>query len=360
VSGTVLGVALPLDRPVREVLDAAEAAEGLGFGSVWVSDDRLQRDPFSVLAALALRTHRVSLGPGVTNPYTRHPALLASAVATLDELSRGRAVLGLGAGGTSHAMLAVERTAPAATLRQAILLVRTLLSGGEATARGPVVRADRARLDFQPVRPTVPIYVGGRGPRVLALAGELADGVIVGNLATPGDWRRALEWVETGARRSGRDLRSVKLVAWLWCAVDDDDRSTVDAVRPVIATSLATSRPVLRRLRVELPPAFVRAMEAHRWSPTARAVAEAGRHLPDEVVHRFALAGTPARCRAKLEILLEAVPAMAQVVIVPLSPPGGSPADVVRRVATEVAPDLLAGPTRGGERRGAGGAVAGT
>ena len=82
--GPALGVALPLDRPIAELLEVSRAAERLGYAFVWANDDRLQRDVFSVLAAIALATGRVRLGPGVTTPYSRHPALIASAVATLD------------------------------------------------------------------------------------------------------------------------------------------------------------------------------------------------------------------------------------------------------------------------------------
>jgi len=152
-----LGVGLPLNRPIDELVQAARLAERLGYGFVWASDDRLQWDVFSVLAAIGLQTERIALGPGVTNPYSRHPALVAAAIATLDELTYGRAVLGLGAGGTAHGMLGIERTAPAAALREAIGVIRALLAGAESTADGRVVRTRSAKLDFMPPRPDVPI-----------------------------------------------------------------------------------------------------------------------------------------------------------------------------------------------------------
>jgi 5,10-methylenetetrahydromethanopterin reductase len=333
----VYGVGLPAASPVDELLELAVEAERLGYRWVWVNDDRLERDPFTLLAAMAQRTERVQLGPGVTNPYSRHPALVATAMATLDELSGGRAVLGLGAGGTNHRALAIERIAPVDALREAIELVRALWSGASATVEGRVVRARDARLDFEAPRASLPIYVGARGPRVLELAGELADGVIVGNVATPRGWEYAVSRIEAGAARAGRQLADVQLTAWLYTCVDDEEERALDAIRPMAATSLITSRPVLDELGIEMPAAFAGAMEARGWSLDRHAVTEAGEALPAELVRRFGLAGTPETCRTALRALLDAFPQISQVVIVPFAPAGGTVEAIVRRFIHEVA-----------------------
>ena len=331
------GLGLPPDRPVGELLDVAVEAERLGYRWIWVNDERLERDPFTVLAAMAGRTERAHLGPGVTNPYSRHPALVASAMATLDELSGGRAVLGLGAGGTNHGALAIERTAPVTALREAIELMRALWAGEAATVDGRVVRAREARLDFEAPRARLPVYVGARGPRVLELAGELADGVIVGNVATHKGWEYALGRIEAGADRGGRQLADLRLTAWLYACLDDDEERAIDAIRPMVATSLVTSRPVLGELGIELPAAFVDGMAARGWSLAREVVTEAGAALPAELVGRFGLAGTPDTCRATLRTLLEAFPQISQVAIVPFAPAGGTVAETVRRFIHEVA-----------------------
>lgn len=331
------GLGLPPTAPVAELLDLAVEAERLGYRWLWVNDERLERDPFTVLAAMAERTERVRLGPGVTNPYSRHPALVASAMATLDELSGGRAVLGLGAGGTNHRALAIERTAPVSALREAIGLVRALWAGESATVEGRVVRAREAQLDFDAPRARLPVYVGARGPRVLQLAGELADGVIVGNVATPRGWAYAIERIEAGAACAGRRLADLRLTAWLYTCVDDDQERALDAIRPMAATSLVTSRPVLAELGIEMPAEFASAMEAGGWSLAHDVVTEAGGLLPAELVRRFGLAGTPDTCRAALRELLDAVPQISQVAIVPFPPAGGTVDAVVRRFIHEVA-----------------------
>lgn len=331
------GLGLPPTAPVGELVELAVEAERLGYGYVWVNDERLERDPFTVLAAMAQRTERIALGPGVTNPYSRHPALLATALATLDELSGGRAVLGLGAGGTNHRALAVERTAPATALRESIEMIRDLWAGETVTAEGQVIRANEARLDFPAPRRRLPIYLGARGPRMLELAGALADGVIVGNVATPEGWDYALGRIAAGAAEAGRKLSDVRLTAWLYACVADDDERAIDAIRPMAATSLVTSRPVLDALGIEMPADFSRAMQARDWSLARESVTEAGRVLPAELVLRFGLAGTPKTCRTRLRALLEAVPQLSQVAIVPFAPGGGAVADTVRRFIDDVA-----------------------
>ncbi|HXF98518.1 MAG TPA: LLM class flavin-dependent oxidoreductase [Gaiellaceae bacterium] len=337
-----LGIALPLEEPVASLLATVEEAEALGCDFVWVNDDRLQKDPFSCLAAIALRTERVQLGTGVTNPYSRHPALLATAVATLDELSEGRAVLGLGAGGTNHRALGVTRTAPVRTMREAIGLVRGLLRGEVVSVEGPALVAHEAVLDFEPLRADIPIYLGARGPRMLELAGELADGAIVGNVATVEGWRYARARVRAGAMRAGRDPDQVQLVAWLYCSIADDAAAAEDAVRPMVATSLVTSRPILADLGLTYPARFAETMERLGWRLSAEAVRAAGEVLPAEALSWFSLAGTPEGCRHRLARLLAEFPEIGQVAIVPAAAEGGSTRDVVRRFLTEVAPGVAA------------------
>lgn len=333
-----LGVALPLREPLDHVLDTARLAEELGCAFLWATDDRLQKDVFSVLAAIAPQTRRLRLGPGVTNPYSRHAALIAAAVATLDELSGGRAVLGLGAGGTNHRALGIRRESPAVALREAIGLIRRLLAGDQVTVDGKTVHATDARLDFVPLRPAVPIYVGSRGPRVLELAGELADGVIVGNVATPQGWQYALDHIAAGAERAGRKLSELRLTAWVYFAVADERADALEAVRPLVATSLVTSRPILHELGIELPSRFAETMEGMHWSLEGDAVARAGHLVPEETIRQLAVAGTPADCGARIKDLLDAFPLIGQVVIVPAAAREQKRSDVVRRFMLEVVP----------------------
>jgi len=334
-----IGVALPLSGSTDELTSVAREVEQLGYEFLWANDDRLQRDVFSMLATFAACTERVRLGPGVTNPFSRHPALIASAVATLDDLSGGRAVLGLGAGGTNHRALGVERRKPATALREAVKLIRGLLAGKTVSVDGAVIKAQDAVLEFAPRRADLPVYLGARGPRILELAGELADGVIVGNVASRHGWEYALERVGAGAARAGRPVTELEAVAWLYCSLDDDGDAALDAVRPMVATSLATSRPVLDELGVDMPSRFADEMARRDWSLAHADVAAAGRLIPTDVITKFALAGTPATCRTQAEELLGAFPQISQLAIVPFANARQTVRDVVSRFSSEVVPD---------------------
>jgi 5,10-methylenetetrahydromethanopterin reductase len=344
MTAPVFGLVLPPHGPLDELVETAREAEALGYRHLWVTDDRLQKDVFVVLSAIALATRELRLGPGVTNPFSRRPALIATAVATLDELSGGRAVLGLGAGGTNHRALGVRREAPVAALSESIALIRRLLAGEEVTASGRVVRADGARLDFTPVRRELPLYLGARAPRMLELAGELADGVIVGNVASPGGWSRAYDRIAAGAARAGRAIAGIALTAWLYCSIADDSAAALDALRPMVATSLATSRSALATLGLDPPPEYLHRMEERGWSLERDAVAYAGNAVPEETLRWFGLAGTAAECAAALQELLSRFPQLSQVAIVPAAPAGGTVGDVVRAFIGDVVPQEVSVP----------------
>ena len=163
---------------------------------------------------MAAATRRVRVATAVINPFTRGAVLLAVTAATLDELCGGRLVLGLGAGSPTvlaHQGIAFDR--PLARLRETVPVVRRLLAGDEVSFSGETIRVDRARLDFTPLRSVIPIYLGATGPRALALAGEIADGVILNGFVSLDYTRRAIAIVRAAARDAGRDPSRIEIAA---------------------------------------------------------------------------------------------------------------------------------------------------
>src|SRR5207244_8862211 len=124
------------DAPIAQLVERARLAEANGYSRVWLADERFYREVYSCLGQLAAHTSRVLLGPCVTDPYTRHPALTAMAIATLDEISGGRAVLGFGAGVSGLAELGIDSSRSATAIREGIDLVRRLLAGETVTVKG--------------------------------------------------------------------------------------------------------------------------------------------------------------------------------------------------------------------------------
>ena len=171
-----LSVNLMPKGPVAEVADLAVLAERLGYRRCWVYDEGLvTRDVYVTLTAIALATERILLGPGITNPYVRHPGVTAAAVATIDELSGGRAFVGLGAGGgLTLDPLGIDRRRPVATVGHMVSALRDLFAGKTVDLDGEVFSLKSASLDFG--RSSIEVILAGRGPRMVALGGEVADG----------------------------------------------------------------------------------------------------------------------------------------------------------------------------------------
>src|SRR3954470_299728 len=128
-----LGVLLFSDYSIAELVELGQLCEALGYRSFWYTDVRFTRECYIGFTAVAGKTRTIQLGPGVTDPYSRHPAITATAIATLDEVSGGRALLGLGTGGSGFRELGIETKLPVAAMRETVEAVRALLRGGEVT-----------------------------------------------------------------------------------------------------------------------------------------------------------------------------------------------------------------------------------
>lgn len=201
-SGVQTGIWLYPDAPVHDLVDAVVAADEAGVDEIWVADEGVARDPLVVLSAAAPRTRRVRLGVGITSPLLRHPGALGSTIATLDELSGGRAMLGLGVGGTESLdpfALTFER--PVAMMRNAIETARAVVERRATEHYAPPRHAAPGR--------TVPIYVGARGEQMNRLASRIGDGVFLSGfeldaLDGPVAWARSTRPVDVALYASVR------------------------------------------------------------------------------------------------------------------------------------------------------------
>jgi len=292
------GTQITLDRAWGEVGSAAEYARQLedwGYDTIWCPDERFERSPYVVLALAAGATKGSRLGVSVTNPYTRHPLITGSAVATLNELSGGRAVLGLGAGASTlferHGM---ERPhPPTVAIKEALEMLRPFLEGGRVDHAGRTHRLTGADIDFES-RP-VPIYVAARGPRLLQLAGEVADGVIVGSLTSKEGLKYALGNVELGLERSGRGMDELEVVLWAYTAISEDGAEARGRVRGLVASSMWSSRSILGRLGVDMEDWEPLEKEMkdglRRGMPPNRVYSSAAARLNDALIDAWSLAG---------------------------------------------------------------------
>ena len=231
---TRLGITLWADRDVAALARLAACAERTGFDDVWWPDHYMHRDVGATLTACALATERVRLGTAVTSPLLRHPAALASLFASLAEIAPGRIVAGIGPGGwelPTH--LAIHEPRPLTLTRHAARAIADLLTGRPATAPPGAARfpVTGAQLDFAPPQP-VPLYLAARGPRMMSLAGELADGLITHSLSLP-FIEHVVERVELGASRAPRrQPGDCSIAVWMEVFLHDDLVHARNVLRP--------------------------------------------------------------------------------------------------------------------------------
>lgn len=285
-------------EPFGRVADLARAAEDLGFAAFWLQDNPLTtKDPYIGLAVAAQNTSRIALGPAVSNPLIRHHTVIVNSIASLDQLSEGRALLGLGNGGPALVVALGRKPRKVAEFRQDIMAIRGLLGGqGAPSPDGSTYRV--ASVDRQ-----VPIYVAARGPRVLGLGGEVADGVLVAGPAQSDVLQKKMEIVREGARGAGRDPADVKINLLVNMAVDDDRQRALDTVRPFAVGAIIEAATPGDEIPVKFEDIFHRIHEGHD-SSTHLAAGSAGPDLiPDELASYVAIAGDERECRDRLKEL---------------------------------------------------------
>ena len=325
-------------RPAGELADLAARAERLGYDEFWVADERFFREVYAILALAATRTARLRLGPCVTDPYSRHAALTAMATATLDEISGGRAILGIGAGVSGFRELGVNADRPAVAIREAVELIRQLLAGQTVTVKGEQVSFNDGRLDFRPPRADVPIYVASQREAGCRVAGRVADGAIMQGCVADGLLRFFRSAVAEGARRAGRNPASVELVARINVCVWDDRKAARDVMRPTIVRSLAAQRRdffTFRTAGLEIPDALREQVVRLPYTHDAAPLLKLAPLVPDEFVDAVALAGPPAEVAAGVARLARS--GIAHLLVYPMAPDGNIVA-TIDRFQTDVMP----------------------
>lgn len=293
-----LGLALAGPRLSAHATTWARAAEQAGLGSLWLIEDYFHPGAFTLAGAAAAVTERVTIGLGVVNPYTRHPALLAMEAAALGGAAPGRAVLGLGSSNRRwiEEQMGIAVKTPLADLGECVAIVRRLLGGERVTAHGERFHLDQVQLEWVP-EDELPILLGVKGPRALALAGKIADGVLCSVLASPGHVRRVR--ATTAAARGARG--GFVVAAYVATLIDEDGRRAREGVKPLLARYLGLLHGQSILADAGLGPERVQPFrDALLRGEDARSL------VTDEMVETLAVAGTPEECRRQLRRWAEA------------------------------------------------------
>jgi 5,10-methylenetetrahydromethanopterin reductase len=287
-----------LRMPITDILQCTRAAEEAGFGFISVAES-FYRDGAALAAAIACNTGRVRLGTSVFPIYTRTPFQLAMAMSTLDELSGGRTgYLGLGLGYRNRTEdyfgITIER--PLERMREYVEIIRLLLSGGDAGYQGKFFQFKSfPKLVGEPLH--IPIYFGSSGSRMLQLAGEVADGVILNSIPTPAHIQHARTMLRRGAEIAGRDPAKSTIAASVIYAVAENVAEAAQAAKEDILFYLGYPEinPILEQ------SGFMEEAEAIRRVNRERGKAEALALISERMLESLAIYGAPQHCRAKLE-----------------------------------------------------------
>jgi probable F420-dependent oxidoreductase len=293
------GVTFMLDPPASRVVEWAKLAERHGFDYVWAWDSHvLWQDVYPVFTLIAANTERVRIGPCVTNPATRDVTVTASVLATLNEISGGRMVLGMGRGDSARRVIG-KPPVTVEHMEQACRTIKDLAEGREVDYDGTPIRLKWASG-------TLPVWVAAYGPKALRCAGRVADGLIM-QLADPYivDW--SLAYVREGAEEAGRRFEDIQIMCAAPAYITDDLEHAREQVRwfPALVSNHVVDL-VHRYSSTELPQHltdYIAARDHYDYAEHARTGAEHAAFVTDEVVDRFCMIGTVEQCVAKLREL---------------------------------------------------------
>jgi 5,10-methylenetetrahydromethanopterin reductase len=225
--------------PPRACIEIAEAVEKNGLAALWFAENAFNRGVLPAVAGAVLATRRIRIGIGVFNPYNRHPTLIAMEIGALDELADGRAALGIGSGiGDRVTRMGLSYDKPIGAVRDAIIIVRGMLRGESVTYDGSVFSVVNVKLEYEPLRPDLPIYMAATGDQALRMCGKIADGLMISNMCPPGYTVRALELLAEGAANAGRPVPRA-VIQYVPCVARKDRNEARQVVKATVGEMLS-------------------------------------------------------------------------------------------------------------------------
>jgi 5,10-methylenetetrahydromethanopterin reductase len=288
---TDIGISMDGRAPIADIPAQARAAEAGGASTLWIACHLFLRDPITTAAIALGATSRIRIALMAMSPYSVHPVFTAMVAATLDEMYPGRVILSLGAGAPADLKAAgLEAVKPLATVGEAVAVSRSLFSGELASFQGKAFKVAGRRL-VNGGR-SIPIVLAASRPNMLALAGKVADGVLISAATAPAFVRACLDTAGSGA-----GARAFGKFAIVYTQLGDSETAAMDRIRRPMGFVLRGPHHA-ENIRLSGAPldqaALWNAYAAENW-------AEVDRLVNDDVVRRHAACGTPAQVRAKLD-----------------------------------------------------------
>lgn len=318
----MFGIEFVPDDSVLKIGYMAKLAEDAGFQNIWITDHYNNRDVWTTLAVLSLMTNKIRLGTGVTNPYTRNAAITASSIASINEISGGRATLGIGPGDkATFDKMGIDWDKPLSRVKEAVLAIRAFLAREQVNQAG----FKGAQMAFSTGK--IPIYIGAQGPKMLELAGSIADGVLI-NASHPDDFKFAVPVIRQGAEKAGRKPEDVQVCAYASFSADKDQAKAVNASKIVVAFIVAGSpENVLQRHGIGMDEA--RKISDRLAKYDFKSAMEA---VTPKMSEAFSVSGNAQDCRARVDELLKT--GVTQVVVG--SPIGPNKESAIKLIGKQV------------------------
>ncbi len=291
-------------HPLEDCIRYAQYAEEKGFEAVWQAESRIVRDAIVPMAAYAAVTSRIKVGSGVINNWTRNIGLLAATFLTLDDLAPDRILCGIGAWWDPLAKnVGIERRRMLLAMRETIDLLRKLLRLENVSFEGEFHHVSGIELDVVHGRReprNVPVLIGATGDKMLQLTGEIADGCLLNYCVPPSYNDRAMELLETGARKAGRALDAIDRPQLIVCSVDNDRDRAITAAKQLITQYLA-QQPHIAKASGVSRETIEKIQSILGWPATKDQIKKAMQHVPDELILRITATGTPEEAKTRVE-----------------------------------------------------------
>jgi len=307
------GVSFVSDEGFEKIVEYSVRAEKADLDYVFMSEHLKGGSIFVYLTAVAINTEKVSLGPGITNPYLNHPISTGQMLASLDEISKGRVVCGIGAGDKENLRkIGVNQYKPVSAVREAVEILRTVSSGQTVNINGEVFRISNARLRFFMTR-KYPVFIGAQGDKMLGLAGIIGDGVII-NAGDAQECKRAIEIARFAGEHAKRSMSDFVWSAATPFSISEDEDDAIKPLLPKVAVVVGgCNKQVLDRYGISIEEAqnVREALKIGDYSKIAKSVTP-------NMIESLSIAGTPDNCIEKISALVK-----AGIKLVILSPPLG-------------------------------------
>jgi len=287
------------DYDRKTVLRTAQLAEDLGYDSIWIPE-AWGYEQFQLLTEVAVATKRLGLATGIANVFSRSPGLLAMSAATLDEISEGRAILGLGTSGKNviENFHGVTYEKPLTRLKETVAIARALWRGDRLTPElSTLADLRHFKLEMKPLRPDIPIYIASLQEKAIREIGRMADGWV------PTFWpyrhfRDGMAVIAEGARAAGRDPKAIELAPFMAMVPLDDAAMARGMIKPLVAFYIGGMGVYYHALfcRYGFKENADLVRELYNSSDRRKAAAA----VSDDLIDAIAICGPPSYCRDKL------------------------------------------------------------